>query len=357
MNTVSFAEFEDQAQEAKMLRLAIQRDLKAKVPGNKIAILYRNRNLKAEIERELIEWNIPYKLIGDTSFYGRKEVRDAIAMIRFIFKRSDLLAAYRVFKSSRIPFTEEAVKRFMVSNKKSMNKFLENKSNETKAPKKGKATVELRDDAKKARNLINLTKEINDAVYEIDDPASIKELLAKFWDKFLKEKCENEAKKKSKSESNEVFEQSLANVQIILDKVEQGLEREMEIEDIVNDLVFRVDHEDEKQDDTEETVQLMTIHASKGLEFQNVYIIGLDNVTSPGPEAEIETIEEERRIVYVALTRAEDKLAVSYARNRMHHGKHLQVQGSPFLEEIEEITHQKRYISENPAKQKESTLD
>ena len=89
----------------------------------------------------------------------------------------------------------------------------------------------------------------------------------------------NEARKKSKTENNEVLEQHIANVQIVLDLVEKGLEREMEIEDIVNDLVFRVDHEDDKQDDSEDTVQLQTIHASKGLEYKNVYLIGMDNVT------------------------------------------------------------------------------
>lgn len=357
-NSVLFAEFHDQAQEAKMIRLAIQRDLKAGVHGKDIAILYRNRNLKTEIERELVEQDIPYKLVGDTSFYGRKEVRDAISMIRFIFKPADLLAAYRLFKCSRLPFSEDAIKDFMKSNKKSVKSFLENKSKETKAQKKGQKEPELRLDAKKAMNILDISKEIRDAAHYLDDPANVKELLARFWDKFLKEKCENEAKKKSKTDDNEVFERQLANVQIILDKVEEGLEREMEIEDVINDLVFRVDHEDDKQDDEKEknTIQLMTIHASKGLEFKNVYLVGMDNVTSPGPEAEYTAIEEERRIMYVGLTRAEDKLAVSYARNRIHHGKHLQVQGSPFLDEIEAITKQKRYIAEDPAKQTESSL-
>lgn len=355
-NSVTFAEFHDQAQEAKMVRLAIQRDLKAGVKGKDIAVLYRNRNLKTEIERELIECDIPYKLVGDTSFYGRKEVRDVIAMIRFIFKKSDLLAAFRVFKCSRIPFTEDTIKHFMKTNPKSIRKFLESKGSETKNPKKGQKTPELREDAKKALNLLNLTHELRETAQYIDDPASIKEVLATFWDKFLREKCENEARKKSKTDNNEVFEQHIANVQIILDIVEKGLEREMEIEDIVNDLVFRVEHEDEKRDDTEDTIQLLTIHASKGLEYKNVYLIGMDNVTSPGPEAEYEQIEEERRIVYVGLTRAEDKLAVSYARNRVHHGKHLQLQGSPFLDEIEAVTKQRRYIAEDPTKQHESSL-
>lgn len=355
-DSVTFAEFHDQEQEAKMVRLAIERDLKAGVKGKDIAVLYRNRNLKTEIERELIERDIPYKLVGDTSFYGRKEVKDAIAMVRFIFKRSDFLAAYRVFQCSRIPFREDTIKKFMKTSSKSMTAFLEAKATETKKPKSGQKEPELREDAKKAKNLLNLTHEIREAAQCIDDPANIKGLLATFWDKFLKEKCENDARKKSKTENNEAFEQQIANVQIILDLVEKGLEREMEIEDIINDLVFRVEHEDDKADDTEDTVVLQTVHGSKGLEYKNVYIIGMDNVTSPGAEAEYEQTEEERRVLYVALTRAEDKLAVSYARNRVHHGKHLELQGSPFLDEIEAITGQKRYIAEDPTKQAVSSL-
>src|SRR5690606_6075223 len=99
-NLVSIVAFPNEHLEASNVTRAIMRDLTAGVRGNSIAVLYRNRALKIELERLLVDRNIPYELVGDTSFFQRAEVRDAIALIRFAFNPWDSVAGFRVLKAT-----------------------------------------------------------------------------------------------------------------------------------------------------------------------------------------------------------------------------------------------------------------
>ena len=141
---------------------------------------------------------------------------------------------------------------------------------------------------------------------------------------------------------------------LIFSGVAGGIDPGMEIGEVIEDLTMMVDSNNENEEDVANKVQLMTMHASKGLEFDNVYAIGMDNITTHGPEPDEDEVEESRRLTYVAATRAKKKLSLSYSCGRVHNGQYINVTGSPFFDEIEERIGVKRFSMAEFKRQREA---
>ncbi len=142
------------------------------------------------------------------------------------------------------------------------------------------------------------------------------------------------------SSSEKAAEYRMANVQFLLDALKSTLERdeegELTIEDAIAKLVLR-DMLERQEEEAEgaEGVQMMTLHASKGLEFPVVYIMGMEEEILPHRSSiEAETVEEERRLAYVGITRAREKLTMTLARKRKQYGEIVDCTPSRFLEEL-----------------------
>lgn len=335
-NSVAMVEFANEKQEAATVTKAILRDLGVGVPGENIAILYRNRNLKSELERVLVDNNIPYQLIGDTSFFQKAEVKDAVALIRFVFHPWDSVAGFRTLKATSMRVSDAAAKKAMGKDGSNVSEFLRQQSvKRLKTTKKGQTEPDLTETAKKVKPFVEITKLLRDSVDYCDDPSYIRDALAELWDIYMRPGIEKKEKNATSGDGKGNLDLRLENVQHIFRRVKEHLESGMTITEIIEDLSMMVDNTVDMDSDSSDKIKLMTMHASKGKEFDNVYIIGLDNITTHGQEPEPDEVEESRRLLYVGMTRAEKKLTMSYSLERLHNGEYIRPSGSEFIDEIE----------------------
>ncbi len=329
---IKLVEFDTIYSEAENIVKSVQSDLSRGVAGKDIAVIYRNKVLKNEIEKQLVNKKVPYILIGDTSFYQRAEVKDAIAMVRFIFREWDSMAGLRVLAATNFGISDKSARISMRDEKKPVHQYVVDKSYTTRA--NGQPTAAGR----KARVFLDVLNNIK-AVQELGCRASdLKEYLSDAWDIFLKPKLSNSAKKSANKDTSTNFDGKIDNVKQLFEQFCDHYNESYDIDKVIDDLTLMVEQPPEMDREKKAKIQLMTIHASKGLEFKNVYIIGVDSATLPGGDITKmpqHDIEESRRLLYVAMTRAEDRLVMTYSKMRYQYGEPIDTEMSPFLKEIE----------------------
>ncbi|MFK4132089.1 ATP-dependent helicase [Pseudomonas luteola] len=325
--------FADEIQEASILVKAIMKDKREGVQGKEIAVLYRNRNVKNELERELVKKGLQYMIVGDTSFYQRAEVKDAIAMLRFVFRPWDSMAGMRFLKAAKMGVSPDSAKSAMEEGITPFNHL------KAQADKKLKAAGKAQNGdytaaAKKVRPFLGICQDLRESVSYGDSPAFVKEVVASLWDIYLLPKLANVAKKNIDTEkTDESHNNKLENVKLVFENFEKGLERGLTVDQVLDEFSMMTESHPDMDRNNDEKIRLMTIHASKGLEFDNVYMIGMDNATFKEDLSDSD-LEEERRNTYVGITRCKQKLILSYSRNRKIYGEPTQTDMSPFLKEI-----------------------
>lgn len=331
---VSVVGFESARAEARTVRRAIERDMRRGTPGEQIAVLYRARSLKGELERELVENDIPYEVIGDTGFYQRQEIRDAVALLRFAFQPWDSLAGARVLRATRMGVSEQAARKAMQKDGTPVKDLLADHASRTlKGAKDPDGNPRPSATARKVAPFLKVCQGLREAVRYEDPPAMVREVLDRLWRTYCLPSLEAAARRASSEEGAGSVEQRTQNVSLLLDRLESGLERGEDIATVIENLTLATNSRHELDEDRAARVKLMTMHASKGLQFGHVYVIGCDDHALPGVEDDAE-IDEARRTLYVALSRAERRLAVSYSLVRQEFGRTIQVQGSRFIQEI-----------------------
>jgi DNA helicase-2/ATP-dependent DNA helicase PcrA len=339
---VKLVKFGDDTTEAKNIVKAVQRDLSKGIPGKEIAIIYRNKALKAEIEKQLVSKQVPYQLIGDTSFFQRAEVKDAIALLRFTFRPWDSMAGLRVLGATNFGVSNKGARDAMKQEKMPIYQYLCMKA-ESK-----RMSGELSAVGKKATaflTVLNTVKRLQEAG---SDPETLREFLADFWDTFMRPKLMASAKKSASKDAASNMDGKIENVHQIFTQFSDEYLATGDIDKVIDDLVLRVEATPEMDRDRHAKIQLMTIHASKGLEFLNVYLIGMDKQTLPGKdfsEMKEDEIEESRRLVYVGMTRCKSQLVMSLSEKRRQHGQYIATDVSPYLEEIMDRTDELKIIN------------
>lgn len=337
LNKVSLTRFATDDDEAEILCRAIKRDLSLGLPGKEIAVLYRNRDIKRRLERKLVEEQVPYYLVGDTSFYQRAEVKDAVALTRFVFQPWDSMAALRVIQASRLGISDKAARAALQDGCKNVWEFLNRESDKRlRATRSGQSEPGLTVAARRLRPLVGLCDEIRRCAHYEDSPETISKFLSELWNSYLRPKLEaSKAKAKDNTESTD---SRISNALFIFDRVRQGLAGGQKIDEVIEDLTLMVESNPDHDKDLDGKVRLMTLHASKGLEFDSVFVLGLDADTMPGkmPADSFDSFEEARRLLYVGMTRAKKKLVCSTALERVQYGERVFVEPSPFIEEIEQ---------------------
>lgn len=294
-----------------------------------IAILYRTNAQSRLLEEALRKRTIPYKIHGGKSFYQRKVVKDILTYLRLIINHND----------------EDAFKRA------------------AKYPRKGIGDTTL-DKINELANKNDLTywEIISDPIgYNLDLGASAIKKLAQFrtqiedfsaltasvdayklTDRIVKECGIMEDLSKDQSEEGKdnmkLAEELLSGIHEFCEsqKEEYGIEIST-ISDYLQSVSLLTDQDTDKAEDINK-VTLMTVHAAKGLEFKNVLIVGLEEELFPS-DMNLDTeagIEEERRLFYVAITRAEENCIITYARSRFRNGRTLYTSPSRFLSDIDE---------------------
>lgn len=303
-------------------RLVVEKHFK----HSDFAILYRTNAQSRIMEDALRKFNIPYKVYGGLSFYQRKEIKDVIAYIRLCINHDDTEAFRRIvnYPSRKIGATTvDKVLNFVDQTGTKLWELLEKPDNfnvEINAPTKARL--------KGFANLIN-------SFQPLIDSYNATEFLVELVNK---SGINNELVNDKTPEGISRYEnlQELLNaVQNFCDQKKALSEADNIIEYLQNIMLF-TDLENSEQEKNYEKVNLMTIHSAKGLEFKNVLIVGVEENLFPSimaSESDIE-IEEERRLFYVAITRAMENLFIYYAANRFRFGSTTSMRPSRFIKEI-----------------------
>ena len=286
---------------------------------NQVAILYRTNSQSRIIEDRLRVGGIPYQIIGGVKFYDRKEIKDILAYIRFLVNNNDSISFDRVINFPPRGIGNTTVSRINEYYNQSSISYIEalNNLDEIKLGQKQKSSIK---DFLKIISSYQL-KLNNEKGSEI-----VKSLISDL-------KIENYYLKQKTDEAIDRWN----NIQEFINGIE-----EYEINNPSSNLVDYLEEvslltDIDKWNDSENKVTLMTVHSSKGLEFDNIIIAGLEDGLFPIIRTfEDDNIEEERRLFYVALTRAKKVVNISYAKSRRQFG------GAPTL------SNKSRFINEIP---------
>ena len=296
------------------------------------AILYRTNSQSRSLEEALRKKNIPYKIYGGLSFYDRKEVKDLLAYFRVVINPHDEQALLRIINYPARGIGKTTIERLMVvadERNKGIWDVIANE-NEPMPQDLNSGT------ANKLRNFATMIKSFQTLL----DKQNAIELAKHICNTvgIIKDLKEDDTPEGAARVDN--IEELLNAIMEFSDKqVDEvtGEQNEVTLNKFMEDVALLSD-QDKKDDENADYVTLMTIHSAKGLEFPYVYIVGLEENLFPGIQSlsTREELEEERRLFYVALTRAEKKLVLSYAESRYRWGNMTLSEPSRFIEEIDE---------------------
>ena len=324
---IVYSRANDERDEAVFVASTIDNIVREKVKNFKdFAVLYRTNAQSRTIEEALLKSNIPYTMVGGTKFYSRKEIRDVISYLNLIANTSDNISFERVVNEPKRgvgPGTLEKLRNFAYEQNMSL---LDASANIMLSPIKGKAAQGVYDFANMILNLRDQLDglSITDTVEAILDKSGYLDALS------MQQTLESQ----SRIENIEEFMSVTKNFD---ETNTDGTEDETGIDRLgrfLNDLALIADTDDGEAEAAE--VTLMTLHAAKGLEFPVVFLIGMEEGVFPLSRAseEPDELEEERRLAYVGITRAEEILFLTNANTRTLFGKTGYNRPSRFLREI-----------------------
>ena len=299
-----------------------------------IAILYRTNSQSRVMEESLRKQNIPYRIYGGLSFYQRKEIKDVIAYLRLVCNSNDEEALKRIINYPARGIGDTTVNKISDCarlHEVSMWDVLSDMLRYNLPVNSGTANK-----LAQFRSMIDVFSQqvaVQDA-YELAD--SIVKTTGMLADAMTDRTAENLSR--------------IDNVQELLKAIheysemkikEEGAER-VTLPEFLSEVSLLTDQDTDKDKDGNK-VTLMTIHAAKGLEFRTVFIVGLEEELFPSPFAETaRELEEERRLFYVAITRAEEQCFISYSKSRFKNGKTNFANPSRFLKDID-----KQYLEQD----------
>ncbi len=312
--------FDDESSEAQYVSNAILDNVKSGAKFSDNAVLYRMNAQSGAIEKSLVRHGIPYRIIGGFRFYERLEIKDIMAYLCTINNKDDDLHFERIVNVPKRGIgnaTLEAAHE--ISNRYNISSYeVFKRCNEFECFSKKTARIS---------EFMNILGDMREAAKELPPHEIITQVIEKSG--YL---AALNADKSSESQDR------IQNLNTLISNAadyennqdEPTLEGFLEETSLMTDL----DHYDADAD----TIVLMTVHSAKGLEFPNVFIVGMEEGIFPNQSASMfpEELEEERRLAYVAITRAKRKLSFSYAKSRMIFGKTVYNRRSKFIDEIPE---------------------
>lgn len=303
---------------------------------NNHVVLYRTNAQSRMLEEACLRYGLPYKVIGGVRFYARKEIKDMIAYLRLIHNTRDDASFLRIINTPTRKIgakTLEAVQRVAIRQVASLFQVASGHVGGLEQELPESKVNQLRDFASLIEELQAFSKEFSVSTL-------LRELLHKTrYDQML-------------MMENEVGQTRLENVQELMtvaqkyDELEPGVGLATFLEEVA--LVSDTD----ALQGGEDYLTLMTVHSAKGLEFQHVYIVGLEEGIFPHSRAAFdpEQMEEERRLMYVAMTRAKENLHLIWAKRRMLYGETQYNPPSSFLKHIPEETSDGEYLAQKAEK-------
>ncbi len=299
------------------------------IPYSEIAILYRTNAQSRNLEEALRKWNIPYKIYGGLSFYQRKEIKDVLAYVRYLINQRDEESLRRIINYPSRKIGNTTVDKIMAVAEQNDISAWEVMTHPNAYPGLGLNAGSL----EKIRKFTELINELLQDIENLNAAALLETVMKK----------------------------SGIRYELSLDKTAQGMSRFENVDELINaardyeeevhsetpnemvsirsyleNVSLLTDMDNEKEEDRNK-LTLMTIHAAKGLEFDHVFVVGVEEGLFPGAlsaESEVE-LEEERRLFYVAITRARKFLTITYTGSRFRFGSLSYPVPSRFISDID----------------------
>jgi len=290
------------------------------IPYKDMTILYRTNMQSRVFEEGLLRYNIPHKVFGGISFYSRAEIKDIIAYLSIIVNPQDELNLQRIVNVPKRKVGEKGIEKIIAFARENNLNLLDTLSHVKDIS--GLTAI----GKEKLSEMYDIIKELKDLSYSETASYIVETLLDKI--KYIDYVKETYDDADARIENIEEFKNSILELENVV-----GVLRLSEYLENVSLVSATDDLEDEK-----DYIKLMTIHNSKGLEFPIVFLVGFENEIFPGTRASFDEkeMEEERRLCYVALTRAEKKLYLSHTAIRFVYGQDRLATPSVFLKEIPE---------------------
>jgi DNA helicase-2/ATP-dependent DNA helicase PcrA len=300
--------------------------MQMQLPNSDFAVLYRTNSQSRAIEDALRKRDIPYRIYGGLSFYQRKEIKDVLSYLRLVLNTRDEEALKRIINFPARGIGQTTVDRLTVAANEHGRSIFEIMENP------GGTNVNINAGTRrKLEDFVAMIKSFR-IVNETADAFTLAEYVAK------KTGLLQEFKKDGTPEGIARME----NIEELLNGIKDFVEGQKELADakgdlteFLEDVALATDLDKDTGDD--DRVALMTIHLAKGLEFPYVYIVGMEEDLFPSAMSmnTRSELEEERRLFYVALTRAEKQAYLTYTQNRYRWGKLIDSEPSRFIEEID----------------------
>ena len=320
---LKFCQFENEYEEADYVVSQIREHVReGERAYNEHAILYRTNVQSRVFEERLVNANIPYKIFGGVNFYARKEIKDVLAYLKTIDNGMDDLAVRRIINVPKRGIGLTTINRVQENATERGVSFYEALQSVDYIPGIGKGATKITTFVALIEHFKEQAKTmlVSDLVQEILDYTGYEEEL--------------------KEEGGEEAEERLAHIDELKNKIvtyEESCEDEVPtLSGFLSEvaLVADIDSLDESND----YVMLMTLHSAKGLEFPEVYLVGMEDGLFPSymtiMENDLEELEEERRLCYVGITRAMENLTFTCAKKRRVHGEIQYNKVSRFMKEV-----------------------
>ena len=299
----------------------------AKTHYRDYAILYRGNHQSRLLEKILMQNRIPYKISGGTSFFSRAEIKDMMAYLRLVVNQDDDAAFLRIVNTPKREIGTATLEKLgSLAQEKHVSLFeaiFDFELIQRVTPKAYDAVQKF------ARWIV----ELNDEIQRSEPERAVRSMLASLhYEEYLYEYAT----------SSKAAEMQSKNVATLFDWVADMLKGDefnepMNLNQIVTRLTLRDMLERGEEEDDSDQVQLMTLHASKGLEFPHVFLIGMEEGILPHQTSiDEDNVEEERRLAYVGITRAQQNLWFSLCKERRQFGELIRPEPSRFLLELPE---------------------
>ena len=301
--------------------------MQEQLPNGNFAILYRTNSQSRPIEDALRKKDIPYRIYGGLSFYQRKEIKDVLSYLRLVINPKDEEALKRIINFPPRGIGQTTIEKLVVTANHYDRSIFEVMENLSK--------IDLKINSGTKRKLEDFTIMIKSfqIMNKEADAFALAEHVAKKTGILLEFKKDGTPEGIARMEN---IEELLNGIRDFVEGQKELADATGDIGEFLEDVALATDLDKDTGDD--DRVALMTIHLAKGLEFPYVYIVGLEEDLFPSAMSMStrSELEEERRLFYVALTRAEKQAYLTYAQNRYRWGKLIDAEPSRFLEEIDE---------------------
>ncbi len=311
--------------EAREVVAAIEfKRLAYRIPWSDCAILFRTNQQARPLETALRAANVRYHLIGGQSFFDRREIKDFLAFLKMFINPHDDISLLRIANVPARGLSDVTMERLLGASH-------ERKCSVFTAMKNPLVTTTLQTNTRKS---IEAFVEFVERVQGELQTTANEFRLQKWADDFLDETGYfAELRRLEKTpEAAEARVRNLKELMVTMDGI--GNAPAERLENFLEGITLDSDREEEKEN-TADAVTLITMHSCKGLEFPHVFVVGLEDGLLPHTRSKVEgTLDEERRLFYVAVTRAMQTLTISHCGGRKKYGQLLPCQPSPFLKEL-----------------------